>query len=166
MRRTTDRIAEKKLKKRGVIAWLKSKVGHATTETVIMIPVFVAIWGGIWYTHGRYRKAINMAQFSRSHVWAHSFEGCEGSPGSGTSISDRADNRDGFVDGAVGFLVGSGILPGFQFDEIEGRRNTSIERPAVLGEGTVSMGHNLVVLCNERTQGDTGLFDAAWGVFF
>lgn len=166
MKRATN-IPQKKLRKPGLFGWLKSKVGHATTETVIMIPVFVAIWGGIWYTHGRYRKAINMAQFTRAHVWAHAFEGCEGSPpGGGTSFSDRADNRDGFIEGAVGFIVGSGILPGFQFDEIEATRQTSIERPTVLGEGTVSMGHNLVVLCNEQTQADTGLFDAAWGVFF
>jgi hypothetical protein len=156
---------EKKLRKRGLVGWLKSKVGHATTETVIMIPVFVAIWGGIWYTHGRYRKAINMAQFTRAHTWQHAYEGCEGGPpGGGTSFSDRADNRDGFMENAIGYLLV--IIPGFNFDEIEGRRTTSIERPTVLGEGNVSMGHNLVVLCNEIPQRDTSLFEAAWGVFF
>jgi hypothetical protein len=156
----------KKLRKPGLLGWMRSTLGNATTETVIMIPVFVVIWGGIWYTHGRYRKAINMAQFTRAHVWAHAFEACEGSPPGGTSISDRSDNREGFIDNITGLLFGSGLLPGFQFDEIEGRRSASIERPSVLGEGTVTMGHNLVVLCNERTQEDQGFWDAAWGMFF
>lgn len=166
MKRATQPIASKKLRKRGLFGWLRSTLGHATTETVIMIPVFVAIWGGIWYTHGRYRKAINMAQFNRAHSWQHAFNACEGSPGSGTSITDHADNRDGFIDNATGLLFGSGIIPGFQFEEIEGRRQTSIERPTVLGEGTVTMGHNLVMLCNEKTQGDQGWFQTAWDMFF
>lgn len=156
----------KKLRRRGWLGWLRDVAGHATTETVIMIPVFVAIWGGIWYTHGRYRKAINMAQFTRAHTWQHAFEGCEGSPSGSTSIGDRADSRDGFIDGAVGLLFGSGIIPGFQFDEVEGQRSTSIERPAVLGEGSASMGYNVVVLCNERPQRDGSFWDAAWGMFF
>lgn len=160
------RTPTKKLKRRGLFGWLRDVAGHATTETVIMIPVFIAIWGGIWYTHGRYRKAINMAQYARAHTWQHAFEGCEGSPPGSTSIGDRSDDRSGFIDGITGLLFGSGIIPGFQFDEVEGRRSTSIERPAVLGEGSANMGYNVVVLCNERTQEDRGFWDAAWGMFF
>jgi hypothetical protein len=156
----------KKLRRRGVLAWLRDVAGNATTETVIMIPVFVAIWGGIWYTHGRYRKAQNMAQFTRAHVWAHAWSGCEGGASGSTDIGERGTDSSGFIDGAVSLLFASGIIPGFQFDEVEGRRRTSIERPAVLGEGTVQMGHDLVVMCNERTQDDVGGFDAAWGMFF
>ena len=153
----------KKLRRPGFLGWLRDVAGHATTETVIMIPVFVAIWGGIFYTHQRYRKAVNMAQFTRAHTWQHAFEGCEEPPAGRTRIGDRADSRDGFIEGAVGFLVGSGIIPGFQFDEVEGTRDTSVERPRVLGEGSVRMGYNVVVLCNEQTQGEVGLWDAAWG---
>jgi hypothetical protein len=152
MKRTAP---QKKLRRRGLFAWLREVAGHATAETVIMIPVFVVIWGGIWYTHQRYRKAINMAQLTRAHVWAHAYGGCEGSPPGGTTIGEHTDDRDGFF-GVVDFAIGSGILPGFQFDEIEGRRDTSLDRPAVLGEGRVTMGHNLVVLCNERTQEERG----------
>lgn len=158
--------APKKLRRPGLLGWLRDVAGHATTETVIMIPVFIAIWGGIWYTHGRYRKAIQMAQFTRAHTWAHAFEGCEGSPPGHTSIGDRADDRSGFIDGAVGLLFGSGLIPGFQFDEVEGTRRTSIQRPSVLGEGTVNMGYNVVVMCNEHTQADVGMFSAARDMFF
>jgi hypothetical protein len=157
----------KRLRRPGLLGFIRDVAGNATTETVIMIPVFVVIWGGIFYTHQRYRKAINMAQFTRAHTWAHAFEGCEGDPpGTSTTIGERAESHDGFIDGAVSMLFGSGILPGFQLDEIEGRRRTSLERPAVLGEGTVNMGYNVVMLCNERRQDDGSFWDAAWGMFF
>ncbi|HEY8428457.1 MAG TPA: hypothetical protein VIL20_08795 [Sandaracinaceae bacterium] len=156
----------KKLRKRGWLGWLRDVAGHATTETVIMIPVFVAIWGGIWYTHGRYRRAINNAQFTRAAVWTHAFDGCEGGSPNSTELGDRSDNRDGFIDGAVSLLFGSGIIPGFQFDEVEGRRFADIDRPAVLGEGNVRMGYNVVVLCNERPASDVGFWAAARDMFF
>lgn len=168
MRRQDPKRArpQKKLRKQGFLSWLRHVGGNATTETVIMIPLFVGIWGGIWYTHGRYRKAQNMAQFTRSHVWAHAYSGCEGSPGGSTDISERGSDSSGFIDGVFSLFFARGIIPGFQFDEIEGTRTTSIDRPAVLGEGTVSMGHNLVLMCNERPSADVGGLDAAWGMFF
>lgn len=156
----------KKLRRTGFLGWLRDVAGHATTETVIMMPVFIAIWGGIWYTHGRYRKAVNMAQFTRGHVWAHAFNGCDGDPNSGrTNIGDRgSDDRTGFIDGVMGLMF-SGAVPGFAFDEIEGTRETSIERPTVLGEGAVNMGYNVVVLCNERTQNQDSFLGVAADMF-
>lgn len=154
------------LRKRGCISLLRDIVGHATTETVIMIPLLVAIWGGIWYTHGRYRKAINMAQFTRAHIWQHAFASCEGSPPGSTRISTGGFSGDGFIGGVTELIVGSGIIPGFQFQEVEARRDTSIERPAVLGEGTVRMGHTMVLMCNETVQGERSFARDAWGVFF
>lgn len=165
--RSTSKRVQKKLRRPGVLGWLRDVAGHATTETVIMIPVFVAIWGGIWYTHGRYRKAVNMAQFTRAHVWAHAYSGCDGAPPSGrTRIGERGEDHSGSIDGITSLLFGSGIIPGFQFDEVEGTRDTSIERPSVLGEGSVNMGYNLVVLCNEQTSEDVGFWSAAKDMFF
>ena len=156
-----------KLRKRGFLALLRDVAGNATTETVIMIPVFVAIWGGIWYTHQRYRKAINMTQYTRAHTWQHAYSGCDGSPPStNTRINPGGYSGDGMIAGAVDLLFGSGIIPGFNFDEIEGRRQTQLARPTVLGEGTVSMEQNLVVLCNEQTQGERGFARTAWSMFF
>ena len=149
----------------GVLGWLQDVAGNATTETVIMIPAFVIIWGGIWYTHGRYRKAQNMAQFTRAHVWAYAYGGCRSRPAGRTTMAEAEVDSSGFIDGAQDLLFGSGVLPGFRFDEVEGRRSTSIERPAVLGEGTVRMRRNLVLMCNERTQGEQNFFEAAWDMF-
>jgi hypothetical protein len=158
-------VAKKLRKTSGLLGWLRDVAGTATVETVIMIPVFIAIWGGIWYTHGRYRKAIQMAQFTRAHTWQHAFDSCEGSPPGHTDIGTSSSSSDGFIDGAVDLLL-TGLIPGFQIDEIEGHRQTSIERPRVLGSGNAQMGYNVVVLCNERAQADVGLFSAARGMFF
>lgn len=147
-------------------AFLRDTVGHATTETVIMVPVLVAIWGGIYYTHGRYEAALDMANFTRSHLWIHAYSGCEQRAPGRTDISNFDSSSSGFITGAVSFILGSGILPGFNFDEVEATRDTRFERPAILGEGSVQMGYNVVTLCNEQTQGEAGLFSTAWRMFF
>ncbi len=160
-------MARPKLKprRRSVFELLRDVAGHATTETVIMIPIFVAIWGGIWYTQQRHHKAIAMAQLTRAHVWAHAYDACEGDGGS-TDIRPAPSSDAGFVGGVVDLLFGSGLIPGMRFSEIEGERSTSIQRPAVLGEGSVEMRHNLLLLCNEQIQGDRSFWSVAWGMFF
>lgn len=160
-----DERPTKKLKRRGPLGWLRDVAGHATTETVIMIPVFIAIWGGIWYTHQRHRKAINMAQYTRAHAWAHAYDACEGDPGT-TQIQETETSDAGFVNGVVDLLFGTGLIPGMRFHEVVGERETSLERPAVLGEGTVTMRHNLTLLCNEEIQGEKTFWEVAWGMFF
>ncbi|MGE0790769.1 MAG: hypothetical protein AB7S26_34160 [Sandaracinaceae bacterium] len=154
-----------KLKRRTPLAWLRESIGHATTETLIMIPIFIAIWGGIWYTHQRYRAAINMAQFTRAHTWSHAFDACEGPTGT-TSVTESETSDAGFVGGVVDLLFGDGLIPGMRFHEVEGQRETSVDKPAVLGEGTVNMRHNIVMLCNEPLQGDRSFWEVAWAMFF
>jgi len=156
-----------KIRKRGWLGLLRDVAGNATTETVIMIPVFIAIWGGIWYTHQRHRKAVNMAQYTRAHTWEHAFDGCDGdTPGTNTRIAEGRFSGEGAISGIVDLLFGEGLIPGFAFDEVEGRRTASLQRPAVLGEGSVSMGDNLVMLCNEQTQEHGGFARTAWRMFF
>lgn len=167
MKRATPGTPQK-LRRPGVLGWLRDAAGHATTETVIMIPVLVAIWGGIYYTHGRYQKAIHMAQFTRAHVWEHAFQGDCGDRGprsTQTEFSSGSDSRDGFIDGLMDLMFGSGLIPGFRFEEVEGTRRTSFERPAVLGEGSANMGYNVVVLCNETTQSDDSFLGVAADMF-
>lgn len=148
----------------GIIGLLQSVAGNATTETVIMIPVLVVLWGGIWYTHGRYRKAVNMAQYTRAHIWQHAFASCEGSPPGRTTISTGGFSGDGFIGGATDLLFG-GVLRRFQIDEVEARRDTSIDRPTVLGSGSVGMEHHMWVMCNETIQEDGNWVEAVFGTF-
>lgn len=155
-----------KLKKRTFFSLLRDIAGHATTETVIMIPVFVAIWGGIWYTHQRHRLAINMLQQTRADTWQHAFEADCGGPSGTTRI--QASDQDvggGFVTGVTDLLFGGALL-GMRIDEVEGRRSGSVQRPAVLGEGTANYETNLVIMCNEQTQGERGFWEVAWAMFF
>lgn len=150
----------------GVLGFLREIAGNATTETVIMIPVFIVIWGGVYFTQQRYRKAINTVQFTRSHVWQHAYGGCEGTAPAGTTFTDGADSSsDGFMEGVTDLLF-SVPLTGFVIDEVEGRRETSVERPRVLGTGSVAMEFNLTVMCNEQTQEDLSLVEVALGMFF
>lgn len=162
---TSKNKPTKKLRRPGFLGWLRDVAGNATTETVIMIPVFVIIWGGIAYTHQRYRKAINVGQLTRAHTWQHAFAACEGGgPGGSTTIGESPSDSSGFIGGAVDLLLA--IAPGFSIDEIRGERSTSVDRPAVLGESTVNIQHSLTVMCNEPDRGDPTLFDAAWRLFF
>lgn len=155
-----------KLKRRTFFSILRDVAGHATTETVIMIPVFVIIWGGIWYTQQRHRLAINMVQQTRADTWAHAFaEDCSGPSGTTTIQASDQDVGGGFVTGIVDLLFGGALL-GMRIDEVEGRRQNSIERPAVLGEGTANYTTNLVIMCNEQTQGERGFWQVAWDMFF
>ena len=142
---TSKKQPTKKLRRPGFLGWLRDVAGNATTETVIMIPVFVIIWGGIAYTHQRYRKAINVGQLTRAHTWQHAFAACEGGgPSGSTTIGESPSDSSGFIGG----------------------RSTSVDRPAVLGESTVNIQHSLTVMCNEPDRGDPTLFDAAWRLFF
>lgn len=159
----------KKLRVRrpGFFGWLRDVAGNATTETVIMIPVFVAIWGGTVYTHQRYRAAQNMSQYTRAHTWQHAFASCEGdSPSPRTQISERSSSSDSAIGGTISFVFEVLAFVGFSFNEVEGERNVTVDRPSVLGEGTVSMGHNIFMLCNERRQEDSNFFTSAYQLFF
>ena len=141
---------------------LRDVLGNATTETVIMIPAFVIIWGGIYYTYLRHERYISMSQFTRADVWAHAYSACEDRRGD-TTISNYDSDSEGFISGIVSTAMS--VMPGFHFDEIEGQRTRSAQRPAVLGEGSAHMGHNLVVLCNEHTTEDSDLLTVALGMF-
>ncbi|MBZ0118874.1 MAG: hypothetical protein K8H88_17885 [Sandaracinaceae bacterium] len=147
---------------RGLLALLRDVAGNATAETVIMLPAFAIIWGGILYTYQRHETYVRMAQQTRADVWAHAFAACQDDPPGDTRITDSERDTQGFMSGVFDVM---NLIPGFQFDEIEGNRDASVERPNVLGEGSSDMRHDLTVLCNEQTQEDQGLFDTMLGMF-
>lgn len=165
MRRSSARPKKKLARPRGGLSSLLADIrGHAAAETVIMIPVLAIIWGGVFYAHQRYVRAIHMSQATRAHVWAHAYEGCEGSPRGDTRISTASSSMDGFVSGAVELLFIAD--PGMNFEEIEGRRQGTVQRPAVLGEGSVTVSHQYVLMCNQRTSDIDNFALDAWLRFF
>ena len=58
-------------------------------------------------------------------------------------------------------------IPGLNFESLEGSRNDfRVERPAVIGGGSMAMGADLTILCNEQPQSVIGmLVDAVSSAF-
>lgn len=151
---------------------LLDEEGAATTETVIMIPMFVIVWGCIVYVTNVFQATIEMRSRIRRDLWAYAYTGCEDMPETGTNFtegrgfipddpsgagSDGAA-RDGAAtgsDGGIGSMVGMvddilSYIPGLSFRTYEGHRSDfRVERPEVIGGGTMNMGANLYLMCNE-----------------
>lgn len=125
--------------------------GTATTETVIMIPMFAIVWGCIFFVFTFFQNTIRMRSLTRAHTWAYSYVGCSGSgPGTtlerqGGSIISAVSSGDGDVDGII-----SGL---FALSTGHGSRTSSVARPAVLGTGSLQLRDGLWVLCNDVPRG-------------
>lgn len=125
--------------------------GTATTETVIMIPMFAIVWGCIFYVFVFFQRTIAMRSMTRGHTWAYSYVGCSGSgPGTalerqGGSVISGASSGDGVVDGIVTGL--------FALSTGHGSRNSSVGRPRVIGGGSIAIRDELYVMCNDVPAG-------------
>lgn len=127
--------------------------GTATTETVIMIPMFAIVWGCIFYVFTFFQRTITMRSLTRGHTWAYSYVGCTGSaPGTqldrqgGTLIpSTSTSSGDGGVDSIISGLFG--LSTG------HGSRNTTVARPQILSGGSLPIRDELSVLCNDVPAG-------------
>jgi hypothetical protein len=126
--------------------------GTATTETVIMIPMFAIVWGCIFYVFTFFQRTIAMRSMTRGHTWAYSYVGCNGS-GAGTTlerqgggiIPSSGSSGDGGVDSIVAGLFG--LSTG------HGSRSSSVARPRVLGTGSISIRDEQFVMCNDVPAG-------------
>lgn len=152
---------------------LADEGGTATTETVIMIPMFVIVWGCIVYVTNVFQGTIEMRARIRRDMWAYAYTGCEDMPSTGTTLSTsrgiipdptgagpgaESAGRGGAATGSAGGIGGlAGILdtvlsyiPGLNFESLEGNRSDfRVERPSVIGGGSMSMGADMFILCNE-----------------
>lgn len=151
---------------------LDDEEGTATTETVIMIPMFVIVWGCIVYVTNVFQGTIEMRARIRRDTWAYAYTSCEDRPETGTDLdisrgiipdptggaaeSSATGGASTGSSGGVGDLVGMvdnilSFIPGLNFESLEGHRNNfTVDRPAVIGGGSMTMGANLVILCNEQ----------------
>jgi hypothetical protein len=126
--------------------------GTATTETVIMIPMFAIVWGSIFFIFIFFQRTIQMRSMTRGHTWQYSYIGCHGSgpdtqlSTEGGSLITAASSGDGGVDDIISglFALGTG----------HGRRTASVTRPTVLGGGSMSLRDDLYVLCNDEPRGN------------
>ena len=162
--RDSKRRPTKKLRKRSRLAFFSDITGNATTETVIMLPAFIIIWGCIIYVHQAYTANQDMSMQTRADTWAHAYNDCQGGAMGDTRIGESSQDSSGFIGGIVDLILT--VAPGFDFEVIEGQRNTSVAKPTILGEGSIALAHNLVVYCNEESRPDESLLEQAWGFFF
>lgn len=124
--------------------------GTATTETVIMIPMFAIVWGCIFFVFTFFQSTIAMRSMTRGHVWAYSYVGCSGS-GPGTTLGTAAASdisRPGVASVAEA-IIGT-IL---QLRWGHGSRETSTARPRVIGGGSIHMTDENWVMCNRVPRG-------------
>jgi hypothetical protein len=122
--------------------------GTATTETVIMIPMFAIVWGCIFFVFTFFQRTITMRSMTRGHTWQYAYAGCHGSgPGTtlsteGGSIISAVSSGDSSVDGIIAGLFALGTA--------HGHRSASVTRPQVLGGGQIGIRDELYVLCNDE----------------
>jgi hypothetical protein len=127
--------------------------GTATTETVIMIPMFAIVWGCIFYVFTFFQRTITMRSLTRGHTWAYSYIGCTGSaPGTtldrqggsiipGGSSSSGDSGVDSIISGLFGLSTG------------HGSRSSSVARPQILSGGSLPIRDELFVMCNDVPAG-------------
>lgn len=146
---------KKSASRRGFVRRLLADTrGTATTETVIMIPMFAIVWGCIFYVFTFFQRTIAMRALTRGHTWAYSYIGCSGSA-TGTTLSREggsvipsttgSSSGDSGVDSIVSGLFG--LSTG------HGRRSSQVSRPRVLGQGTIDIRDELYVMCNDVPAG-------------
>ncbi len=138
--------------KRGFVRRLLADTrGTATTETVIMIPMFAIVWGCIFYVFVFFQRTIAMRSMTRGHTWAYAYVGCSGT-GPGTTL-----NREGggiIPGGSSGDSGVDSIVAGlFGLSTGHGSRSSSVTRPRVLGDGSIAIRDELYVMCNDVPAG-------------
>jgi hypothetical protein len=131
--------------------------GTATTETVIMIPMFAIVWGCIFFVFTFFQRTITMRSLTRAHTWAYSYVGCSGT-GPGTTLEQVG----------AGLLGGGGSSNDSDVDSIisslyalrsgHGTRQSSVARPRVIGGGSLSLSDGYWVMCNDVPRGVADYF--------
>lgn len=136
----------------------RSSRGAAYTETVVMIPFFVAVWSGIIFVHKAYgTKVITMAA-NRHCVYSYASAGCQGvvpgCAGTSTAPDPSSGEHPGSVD-TLRNLLGSagGTLFGSLFGATASSRLTrNVDKPRALGGGSIQALASHSMTCNTVRQ--------------
>lgn len=150
---------------RGLAGLLRDTRGAAMTETVIMLPFFILVFGCIVYAYNVHEAWLDTANRTRQHAWRHASDSCEGSVPDGTR-SSTSTVETGTAMGAISTTLTLGLMPDPEMEEVSMSRSDEVGKPKVLGEGSYGVGHGLTVMCNEETTDvDDTIHDAYWGMF-
>lgn len=170
MRDSKSRLPRPALTRSGRSWWralLSDEGGAATTETVIMIPMYAIVWGCIVYVTNHFQNTIEMRMRIRRDTWAYAYTACTDEPSTNTNfdppsrgiVPDPSGTTDGGASASGGGAI-AGIddflsyIPGLTFYTLVGRRDDfTTTRPDVIGGGELHLAADLTILCNERPQG-------------
>ncbi len=140
---------------------LRDQQGTASTETIMMMPAFIIIWGSVFYVFTLSRNIVEMNVRIREGAWQRAYDGCRTTPDDPTRVAD----------GETG-LSSTGGIPGFfgaimdtLFDEFTASRSSSVDQPPVLGGETQNFRGAMVWMCNEDPEDYdiANMISSAWG---
>ncbi len=149
--------------KRGFVRRLLADTkGTATTETVIMIPMFAIVWGSIFFVFTFFQRTIEMRSLTRRDTWMYAYTACQTRPSfSGVATGLQCDNDSNFggdeSTSGAGSLVSTlmRFIPGFSLKMTTGDRTSTVTRPTILGGGQLNLRDRLWILRNEQPQSVT-----------
>ena len=138
--------------------------GTATTETVIMIPMFAIVWGSIFFVFTFFQRTIEMRSITRRDTWMYAYTACQTTPtfsganaGTPATLSCSQDSNFGGDESTsgAGSLVTTlmRFIPGFTVKMTTGSSTRTVTRPTVLGGGNMDLRDRLWILRNEQPQG-------------
>jgi hypothetical protein len=129
--------------------------GAAYTETVVMLPFFIAVWTCMLYVHKAYSIKVSTMAQNRNCVFAYAYEACTSAP-AGCNPTTGAGSDSGDSPGVLSSFTGIlGSIGGTLFSSIFGQNATeqttnNIPKPALLGGGTTTALAGNNVMCNTQ----------------
>jgi hypothetical protein len=133
-----------------------SRRGAAYAETVVMIPFFVAVFACMMFVHKAWSTKLYTMQQNRHCVVSYAFEACRRPlPGCsqvqvGADTAAGAGERPGALNSLANMLgsAGSTLLGGFFGQTASGRLTRPVNRPTLLGGGSLNALAGNSMACN------------------
>ncbi|MBP6832429.1 MAG: hypothetical protein KA978_16705 [Deltaproteobacteria bacterium] len=130
--------------------------GAAYAETVVMLPFFVAVFSCMMFVHKAWSTKLYTMQQNRHCVVSYAFEACQRPlPGCsqvrvGADTAAGAGERPGALNSLQSMLGGAGsaLLGGFFGQTASGRLTRPVNRPTLLGGGSLNALAGNSMACN------------------
>lgn len=127
---------------------LEDERGAAMTETAIMLPVLILIWGGILYAFTLAQQIVEMSVRTRADAWTYSYGSCQDEP-SNTDITDGQYSAASEGDTSADVPFGDRIMNLF-LTQFHANRHGEATAPTQIGGATNEFHHDEAWLCNEN----------------
>jgi hypothetical protein len=129
----------------------RRRTGAASIEAVMLLPFFILIFACVLYLEDLWEnKQIAMLGARRS-AWNASLEGCPKKPGSeNTNEFSGEMGENGRLDKLSGIPIVGNVIEGFFGKPSRSGASREVERPPLLGGGTVEIPGCYYLMCNEK----------------